>query len=107
IVAEGKNLQDFGVAHQRFEYVHPISQVASAVDDGFIPCRCLLLNPLAVSKPANISEVRCNQIELSFISQGRGTNDVSVSAKATVCSRSTSTKLASSQVLFRISITNL
>ncbi len=66
IVAEGENFQDFGVAHQRFENLDPIFQVASAVDDGLVPGRGLLLNPFAVSKPANISEVRCNQIELLF-----------------------------------------
>jgi hypothetical protein len=36
IVAEGKNLQDFGVAQQRFEYLDPILQIASAVDHGFV-----------------------------------------------------------------------
>src|SRR5207253_4666638 len=35
------------------------------------------------------------------------TNDVSVSAQATLCSRSTSANLASSHFLFRISTTNL
>ena len=58
IVAERENFQDFGIAHQRFEYLDPILQFASAVDDGLVPCRGLLLNPLAVSKPTNISEVR-------------------------------------------------
>ena len=66
IVAEGKNLQDFGIAHQRFENLDPILQIASTVDDGLVPRRCLLLNPFPVSKPTNISEVRCNQIELLF-----------------------------------------
>ncbi len=66
VIRKCKNLQDFGVAHQRFEYIHPIFQVASAVDDGLIPRRCLLLNPFAVSKPPNIGEVGGNQIELLF-----------------------------------------
>src|SRR5271169_3374295 len=43
----------------------------------------------------------------SSISQGRGTNDVSVSAKATLCSRSTSANFASSHFLFLISTANL
>ena len=64
VVAVGKNFQDFGVAHQRFEYLDPIFQVASAVDDSPVPRRCLLLNPFAVSQPAHISEVRCNQVKL-------------------------------------------
>ena len=50
VVGESENLQDFGIAHQRFEYLNPILQIATVVDDGLIPRRCLLLNPLAVSK---------------------------------------------------------
>src|SRR5437667_4406046 len=64
IIAERENFQDFGVAHRRFENLDPIFQVASAVDDGLVPRRCLLLNLFAVSKPANISEVRRNQVKL-------------------------------------------
>jgi hypothetical protein len=60
VVAEGKDFQDFGIAHQRFEYLDPIFQIGSAVDDGPIPRRCLLLNPFAVAQPAHISEVRRN-----------------------------------------------
>ncbi len=40
------------------DLIDPISQITSAVDDGLVPRRCLLLNPFAVSKPANIGEVR-------------------------------------------------
>jgi hypothetical protein len=53
-VAEGENLQNLAIAHQRFEYIDPILQIASAVNDSLVPGRSLLLNPLAVSKPANI-----------------------------------------------------
>src|SRR5258708_20061209 len=66
IVAECKQLAYPLVIHHRFEEINPISQVASAVDDSLVPRRGLLLNPLAISKPANISEVRCNQVELLF-----------------------------------------
>ena len=55
VVAEGKNLQNFGIAHQRLEYLNPILQIGSAVDDGLVPRRCLLLNLLAVAKPPNKS----------------------------------------------------
>src|SRR5205807_4648551 len=55
VVAVGKNFQDFGVAHQRFEYLDPIFQVASAV-----------------SQPAHISEVRCNQVKLLLHFPGSG-----------------------------------
>jgi|SRR5467141_1301375 len=34
VVAEGKDFQDFGIAHQGFEYLNPILQIASTVDDG-------------------------------------------------------------------------
>ena len=44
---------------------------------------------------------------LFFISHGLGTNDVSVNAKATLCSRSTSANLESSHFLFRTTTTNL
>src|SRR6266566_5726561 len=63
IVSECKNLQYFGISHQRFENLYPILQIVSTVADGLVPGRRLLLNPLAVSKPANVSEVRCNQID--------------------------------------------
>ena len=66
VVAEPENFQDFGVAHQRFEYVNPILQITSTVDDGLIPSCRLFFDAFAVSKPANIGEVRCNQIELFF-----------------------------------------
>src|SRR5437773_12378487 len=66
IVAEGKNFQDFGVAHKRFEYLYPILQITSTVNDSLVPCRSLFFNPLAVTKPANITEVSCNQIEFLF-----------------------------------------
>ena len=66
IIAERENFQDFRVAHQRFENLDPILQIVSAVNDSLVPRRGLLLNPLAVTKPANISEVRCDQIELFF-----------------------------------------
>ena len=72
VVAVGKNFQDFGVAHQRFEYLDPIFQVAGAVDDSPVPRRCLLLNPFAVSQPAHISEVRCNQVKLLLHFPGSG-----------------------------------
>jgi hypothetical protein len=49
IVAEGKNFQDFGVAHQRFEYLDPILQIASAVNDSFVPCLCYFFDSLAVT----------------------------------------------------------
>src|SRR6266478_8159884 len=39
-------------------------KIACAVDDRLIPRRCLFLNPFSISKPTNISKVRCNQIEL-------------------------------------------
>src|SRR5439155_21866766 len=64
VVAECKNFQDSRIAHQRLEYVNPIVQIASAVDDGLVPGRGLLLNPFTVSEPSNISEVRRNQVKL-------------------------------------------
>jgi hypothetical protein len=64
VVAEGKNFQNFGVAHQRFENLDPIFQIASAVNDSFIPCRSLLLNLFAVSKPANIIAAAIATLEL-------------------------------------------
>src|SRR5258708_11580937 len=66
VVAESENFQAFAVAHQRFENLDPMLQIASTVDDGLVPRRGLLLNLFAVSKPANVSEVRRNQIELLF-----------------------------------------
>lgn len=66
VVGKCKNLQNLAIAHQRFENLDPILQIASTVDDGLIPRRCLLLNPFAVSKPPNIGEVGGNQIELLF-----------------------------------------
>lgn len=62
IVAEGINLQDFGIAHQRLEHFNPISQVASVINDGLIPPRGLLLNLFAVAQPADISEVPLSQL---------------------------------------------
>src|SRR6266513_2061032 len=59
IVAESKTLQDFAVTHHLLEKINPIPQIVSAVDDGLVPRRCLLLNLFAVSKPANLGEVRC------------------------------------------------
>jgi len=49
VVAEGKNLQDFGVAHQRFEYRDPIFQITRAINHDFVPCRGLFLNLFSVS----------------------------------------------------------
>src|SRR6266851_5764940 len=66
VVAECKDFQNFGVAHQRSEYRDPIFQITRAVNDDFVPRRRLLLNSFAVSKPANISEVRRNQIKFLF-----------------------------------------
>src|SRR6267143_6616212 len=63
VIRKCKNLQDFGVARQRFEYLNPVFQITRAINDCSVPCRGLLLNSLAVSKPANISKVRCDQIE--------------------------------------------
>src|SRR6266481_9074763 len=66
VVAECENFQNLGIAHQRFEYVNPIFQIASAVDDGLVPRRCLLLNLFAISKPTNISEVRSKSSQSCF-----------------------------------------
>jgi hypothetical protein len=49
VVAERENFQDLSVAHQRLEHFDPIFQVASAVDDGLVPRRCLFLNLFSVS----------------------------------------------------------
>ena len=57
VIRKCKNLQDFGVAHQRFEYLDPIFQIVSAVDDGLVPRRGLLLNPFAVSKPTDTGQL--------------------------------------------------
>jgi hypothetical protein len=54
VVAESENFQNFGIARQRFENLYPILQIASAVDDGLVPSRGLLLNPLAVPKNERI-----------------------------------------------------
>src|SRR6266576_5332888 len=49
VVAEGEKLHNFGIAHQGFENLDPIFQVASAVNDSLVPRCCLFLNPLAVA----------------------------------------------------------
>ncbi len=49
VVRKCKNLQDFGVAHQRFEYLNPIRQIASTVDNSSIPSCGLLFDLLSVS----------------------------------------------------------
>ena len=60
IVGKSKHFPNLLVTHHLFEDINPILQITRAVDDRLVPRRGLLLNPFAVSKPSNISEVRRN-----------------------------------------------
>jgi len=48
VVAEGKNFQNFGIAHQRLEYRDPIFQIVSAIKDDVVP-RCFFVALLDIS----------------------------------------------------------
>jgi len=78
--------------YERPKQFDPIGQ-SSPRSTTVCPCLCYFFDSLAVAQPAHVSEVRSNQVKLFLHLPRPGTNDVSVSAKATLCSRSTSANL--------------
>src|SRR6266699_578203 len=64
IVRIGKYLEVS--CHELAEEFDPIGQVLAPINDDSVPDFCLLFDFLSVTQPAHISEVRSNQVKLSF-----------------------------------------
>lgn len=103
IVRKCKDFSDALILDKTPQHDHPSLQIGLSVDDRLVPGRCCSSMPLRFPNHLTNPESAVARSSSSFISQGRGMNDVSFSAKAALCSRSASVRLASSQPLFLIS----